>query len=342
MLVGDRPDRLLPRADGVHAEPLDDGAARLRVLLRLLRLRAAVSRPLPRSAPRADLRPRAGRAAPDARAGARHGGDRRRLALPLLAAAPFLLAAFVVVAACAAPVVFVREDGGHGRVFEGVGDLSPAPLEGLPPRIPDVRRFLIANTAWEGTFAGARTFVVLYITVGLGAAARVDDGRARRRRGRVHRRGCRARASSATGSGSARVIAVASVVYGLGLLLGGIAQRVAALVPAGHLRRRDRRRRGDDARVGPALQADAAAPTGARSRGSRRRRRASACSSARCSPAPRSTCSRDSLERHAAATRRSGRILGVPVLLAIPLVWRLSAAERDAGAGQPESPEPIT
>ena len=35
-------------------------------------------------------------------------------------------------------------------------------------------------------------------------------------------------------------------------------------------------------------------------------------------------------------------ILAVPVLLAIPLVWQLSAAERDAGAGQPESPEPIT
>lgn len=34
-------------------------------------------------------------------------------------------------------------------------------------------------------------------------------------------------------------------------------------------------------------------------------------------------------------------ILGVPVLLAIPLVARLGAAERQAGAGQPESPEPI-
>ena len=35
-------------------------------------------------------------------------------------------------------------------------------------RNPDVGRFLLANAAWEGTFAGARTFVVLYITVGLG------------------------------------------------------------------------------------------------------------------------------------------------------------------------------
>src|SRR3954451_10914603 len=35
-------------------------------------------------------------------------------------AAPFVLAAFVTTAACAIPIVFIREDGGHGRVFEGV------------------------------------------------------------------------------------------------------------------------------------------------------------------------------------------------------------------------------
>jgi MFS family permease len=35
-------------------------------------------------------------------------------------------------------------------------------------------------------------------------------------------------------------------------------------------------------------------------------------------------------------------ILGIPVLLVIPLVVRLSAAEGKAGAGNPESPEPIT
>ena len=34
--------------------------------------------------------------------------------------APFLVAAFVVSVACAVPVVLVTEDGGHGRVFEGV------------------------------------------------------------------------------------------------------------------------------------------------------------------------------------------------------------------------------
>ena len=61
----------------------------------------------------------------------------------------------------------------------------------------DVATFLVANTAWEGTFAGARTFVVLYVTVGLGeplvtstyilgaVAGRLHRGRAARRVGSV-------------------------------------------------------------------------------------------------------------------------------------------------------------
>ena len=63
--------------------------------------------------------------------------------------------------------LFVREDGGHGRVFEGVRAYVRHSWR-VFRRDPDVRRFLLANAAWEGAFAGARTFVVLYVTVGLG------------------------------------------------------------------------------------------------------------------------------------------------------------------------------
>jgi MFS family permease len=81
-------------------------------------------------------------------------------------AAPFVLAAFVTTAACAIPIVYIREDGGHGRVFEGVRAYF-----GRSWRIfreeAEVRRFLLANAAWEGTFAAARTFVVLYVLDGL-------------------------------------------------------------------------------------------------------------------------------------------------------------------------------
>jgi MFS family permease len=81
-------------------------------------------------------------------------------------AAPFVLAAFVTTAACAAPIVFIREDGGHGRVFEGVAAYFKRSWSILCEEA-EVRRFLIANAAWEGTFAAARTFVVLYVIEGL-------------------------------------------------------------------------------------------------------------------------------------------------------------------------------
>ena len=135
--------------------------------------------------------------------------------------APFLLAAFVVVAACLVPIVFVREDGGHGRVFEGVRVYvrhSWHVLRGSR----DVVKFLVANSAWEGTFAGARTFVVLYVTIGLGeplstsstVLAAVAGGYV-----------VAALVAGPLGDrfGLARVIVGASLVYGFGLLGGGLA-----------------------------------------------------------------------------------------------------------------------
>ena len=65
---------------------------------------------------------------------------------------------------------------------------------------PDVRRFLLANAAWEGTFAAARTFVVLYIVGGWRQSGDLV-GRPRRRRG-GYVIAALSRAGSATGSGS--------------------------------------------------------------------------------------------------------------------------------------------
>ena len=134
---------------------------------------------------------------------------------------PFLFAAGIVSAACLVPVLFLREDGGHGRVFEGVGTYVRHSWRVLR-RNPDVGRFLLANAAWEGTFAGARTFVVLYITVGLGeplststlVLAAVAAGYV-----------IAALVSGPVGDrfGLARVITWCSLVYGLALLGGGLA-----------------------------------------------------------------------------------------------------------------------
>ncbi len=141
----------------------------------------------------------------------------------LWAPAPFLASAVVVAAACSAPILLVHEAGGDERVFEGVGTYLRHSWRVFTADA-NVRRFLIANAAWESTFAGARSFVILYITVGLGESVGVSTAvLATVALGYV----VAAAASGLVGDrfGLARVIWTCSVVYGLGLLGGGLAQR---------------------------------------------------------------------------------------------------------------------
>jgi MFS family permease len=136
-------------------------------------------------------------------------------------AAPFVLAAFVTTAACAAPILWLREDGGHGRVFQGVRAYFKRSWRLLHAEA-EVRRFLLANAAWEGTFAAARTFVVLYIIEGLNQSKAISSA---------------VLGAVATGYviaaliagrlgdrfGIARVIFFASFIYGGGYLVAGFA-----------------------------------------------------------------------------------------------------------------------
>lgn len=250
---------------------------------------------------------------------------------------PFLVAAVVVTLACAAPVLFLREDGGHGRVFEGVGVYVRHSWR-VFRRDPDVRRFLIANAAWEGAFAGARTFVVLYLTVGLGQPLSTTTAVLAAVAGGYI---VAAAISGFLGDrfGLSRVIFAASFLYGIGLLLGGFGTEwhtwylpVVFVVAIGGgtvltlawgllfklMPPEDRgaiaglatTTKGVGLLVGPLLAG----------------------------------ASIDLLSPY--LERTSGYqalwpILGIPVLLAIPLVARLSAAEGKSRAGEPESPEPI-
>jgi MFS family permease len=134
--------------------------------------------------------------------------------------APFLTASVVVLVACGVPILLVTEDGGHGRVFEGVRTYVAQSWRVLRSN-RDVATFLVANTAWEGTFAGARTFVVLYVTVGLDEPlvtstyilTAVAAGYI-----------VAALVAGPVGDriGLAKVITGASAVYGVGLLAGGL------------------------------------------------------------------------------------------------------------------------
>jgi MFS family permease len=136
-------------------------------------------------------------------------------------AAPFVLAAVVTTAACGATILLVSEDGGHGRVFQGVGAYFKRSWAILGEEA-EVRRFLLANAAWEGTFAAARTFVVLYIIDGLHQSKAISSA---------------VLGAVATGYviaavfsgrlgdrfGLARVVFFASFVYGGGYLVAGTA-----------------------------------------------------------------------------------------------------------------------
>jgi MFS family permease len=136
-------------------------------------------------------------------------------------AAPFVLAAFVTTAACAAPILLIREDGGHGRVFEGVRAYFRRSWSILKEE-GEVRRFLLANAAWEGTFAAARTFVVLYVIDGLHQSKAISSALL----GAVATGYVIAAVlASKLGDrfGIARVIFWSSVVYGRGFLVAGIA-----------------------------------------------------------------------------------------------------------------------
>lgn len=135
---------------------------------------------------------------------------------------PFLVAALVTTAACLAPVLLVREDGGHGAVFHGVRAYVSESWSAFRADAL-VRRFLLANAAWEGTFAAARTFVVLYFVVGLDESVAVSSTvLAAVAAGYVFAAVVAGRLGAHFGI--ARVILAASIVYGLGYLAGGLAQ----------------------------------------------------------------------------------------------------------------------
>jgi MFS family permease len=136
--------------------------------------------------------------------------------------APFLIASVVVTGACAVPILFVHEPGGSNRVFEGVRVYVRHSWR-LFRSEPEVRRFLVCNSAWEGAFAGARTFVVLYVTKGLGESVRTStEVLAVVAAGYIVAAIFAGRLGDRFGL--ARVIFVCSFVYGGGLLLGGLPQ----------------------------------------------------------------------------------------------------------------------
>jgi maltose/moltooligosaccharide transporter len=134
---------------------------------------------------------------------------------------PFVLAALVTGLACGGVIVLVKEPAPRPVSVPRLRTLMATPLR-IARRDKNVRRFLIANTAWEATFAGMRTFVVLYVIVGLDQPLYVSSVvLACVAGGYVVAAALATRFGDMFGLGA--VILGASVVYGLGLLGGGFA-----------------------------------------------------------------------------------------------------------------------
>jgi len=149
---------------------------------------------------------------------------------------PFLLASALTILACGATIALVPEPGGNERVFEGVRTYVARSLRILKTE-RHVRRFLIANSLWEGSFAAARTFVVLYVVKGLGQPLSTSSA--------VLATIAIGYVVAAIGSGPiadrvgiARVLFFASFLYGGGYVVAGLAESwhdwyYAALFPIG-------------------------------------------------------------------------------------------------------------
>jgi MFS family permease len=135
---------------------------------------------------------------------------------------PFLLAAGVVLAACGSVIAFAHEEPVTRREYERLRTFLAQPFR-IVRSDRNVRRWLLANAAWEAAFAGMRTFVVLYVIDGLDQPLYVSSV--------VLAAVAAGYVVAAAGSGwlgdrfgIGRVITGASVVYGVGLLGGGLAQ----------------------------------------------------------------------------------------------------------------------
>jgi MFS family permease len=134
---------------------------------------------------------------------------------------PFVLSAGITLLACGAVVLLVREPALGPPEYERLRTFMAAPWRVIR-RHKDVRRFLVANTAWEATFAGMRTFVVLYIIEGLDQPLYVSSTvLAVVAAGYVLAAALATRFGDHWGLGN--VILGASFVYGLGLLSAGFA-----------------------------------------------------------------------------------------------------------------------
>lgn len=148
---------------------------------------------------------------------------------------PFVVAAIVVVLSFGAFAEALRRRGGiprqapttdARRARDAFGELWRT-IRFRPP----LRRYLVANALWEGSLGAIKTFVILWITVGLGlsltAAAGVLGGAAV-----CILAGAAVAGKLADRFGTARVMQVAAAGFGVPMVIPFLSKDPALLVPA--------------------------------------------------------------------------------------------------------------
>jgi maltose/moltooligosaccharide transporter len=139
---------------------------------------------------------------------------------------PFEIAAFAVVATTLALLPAMRAESGCPNP---VLPYQPIPLQRLLVKNREMRAFTLANALWEFSFAGLKSFIVLYIVRGLGNSASVASA-VIAVVAVAYIAGAPLAGRLAERHGIVPVLRVAALVYGLGLVFGVIPHSLLPLL----------------------------------------------------------------------------------------------------------------
>jgi MFS family permease len=139
---------------------------------------------------------------------------------------PFLIAAAVLVASTMALLPVFRL---QSRCNNSTLPYEPAPLRRTLLRNPNLRLFAVVNALWEFSFAGLKSFIVLYIVRGLGRSPAVASA-VIAVVALAYVAGAPLAGWLADRYGLLRVLRITSLVYGAGLLIGALPHTLPPLL----------------------------------------------------------------------------------------------------------------
>jgi MFS family permease len=139
---------------------------------------------------------------------------------------PFLIGAGVLAATTLALMPVFRL---QSRCYDTTLPYEPASLRMTVLKNPKLRLFAVVNALWEFSFAGLKSFIVLYIVHGLGRSAAVASG-VIAVVAVAYVAGAPLAGRLADRYGLVRVLRLTSLLYGIGLLYGAFPHTLAPLL----------------------------------------------------------------------------------------------------------------